>query len=156
VTTTCDGGGNGAAPTTEERFSSSLHASSRSWRMALDRRLKHLGLSQASWMAIASIAKYDTQPSQTELAAKLGVEDPTMVAMIDRLVKAGYVLRQPSETDRRVKLVVLTDAGKLIYAEVMEVATSFRMQLLKDVDPATLLLVTEFLETVQAMTESAL
>jgi MarR family transcriptional regulator for hemolysin len=124
--------------------------------MALDRRLKHLGLSQASWMAIASIAKNATPSSQTELAHKLCVENPSMVAMLDRLVAAGYVTRQPSETDRRVKLIVLTDAGRDIYTQVMEVATSFRMQLLKDVDPATLLLVTEFLETVQAMTELAL
>ena len=39
-----------------ERFSGALHNTSRAWRQALDRRLKYLGVSQASWMTIAGIA----------------------------------------------------------------------------------------------------
>ena len=34
-----------------------------------------------------------------------------MVAMVDRLVKAGFVVRQPCQTDRRINRVVLTEAG---------------------------------------------
>jgi MarR family transcriptional regulator for hemolysin len=41
----------------EERFSGALHNASRAWRQALDRRLKYLGVSQASWMTIAVAAK---------------------------------------------------------------------------------------------------
>lgn len=156
MNTTCSLPDDGSAPTTEQRFSTALHNSARVWRQALDRRLKHLGLGQASWMAIAAIAKFGSPPSQTELANQLGVEDPTMVSMLDRLSKAGFVTRQPSETDRRVKQVHLTDAGRGIYRTVMTEAAGFRMEMLAGVDPAKLLMVTEFLETIQALTESSL
>jgi len=41
-----------------------------------------------------------------------------MVAMVDRLVKAGLVTRAPSTTDRRVKQVLLTDDGKKLYGRI--------------------------------------
>ncbi|MES2260065.1 MAG: MarR family transcriptional regulator [Pseudomonadota bacterium] len=142
-------------PTIDERFSRALHNTARSWRVALDRRLKDLGMGQASWLAIAAVAK--EQPlSQTELARLLGVEDPTMVTMIDRLVKAGYLQRTPSDKDRRVKLVSLTPAGQDIFARVKKEAEAYRHELLEQIDPATLGLVTEFLETLQSAIESKL
>ena len=141
-------------PSIEERFSAALHGTARAWRLAIDRRLKHLGLSQASWMAIAYIAKAKTAPAQTRLAASVGVEDPTMVATIDRLVKAGYVLRTPSETDRRVKLVSLTAAGQQVYDSVAKEAHAVRRALLANADPGVLRTVTEFLEAIQTDIES--
>src|ERR1700722_189150 len=101
----------------QERFSGALHNSSRAWRQALDRRLKYLGLSQASWMTIAVAAQARGPLSQSELADRLAVEGATMVAMVDRLVKAGLVNREPSTTDRRVKRIVLTEAGTLLYGK---------------------------------------
>lgn len=138
----------------EERFSAALHGSARAWRQAIDRRLKHLGISQASWMAIALTAKEKEPPSQTRLAARVGVEDPTMVATIDRLVKAGYMVRTPSPTDRRVKLLSLTDAGREIYLSVKKEAEVVRHEMLGQADPEVLRVVTEFLETMQADIES--
>lgn len=141
-------------PSIEERFSAALHGSARVWRLAIDRRLKHLGLSQASWMAIALTAKETEPPSQTRLAARAGVEDPTMVSTIDRLVKAGYMVRTPSATDRRVKLLSLTPAGQDVYQSVWQEADAFRRELLGKVDPDALNTVTAFLETIQANIES--
>ncbi len=137
----------------EERFSHALHNTARAWRLALDRRMKDLGLSQASWMAIATVAK-GAPMSQTELAAKLGVEDPTMVAMIDRLVKGDYMLRIPSETDRRVKLVHLTDQGRAIYAQLRAVADPFRHEVLKGIDREQLKAMAGLLEALQTTIEN--
>jgi MarR family transcriptional regulator for hemolysin len=138
----------------EERFSAALHGSARAWRLAIDRRLKHLGLSQASWMAIALTAKEKEPPSQTRLAARAGVEDPTMVSTVDRLVKAGYMVRTPSETDRRVKLLSLTPAGQKVYDTVWQEADVLRRELLGTVDPDMLHTVTVFLEAIQTNIES--
>lgn len=140
----------------EDRFSAALHTSARGWRLAVDRRLKHLGISQASWMAIAIIAKAATPLPQTRLAALVGVEDPTMVATIDRLVKAGYALRAPSPTDRRVKLVSLTEAGQDIYRNLKAESDMLRAELLRNIDPQALKLATEVLETLQAGIEAQL
>ncbi|MDR3412815.1 MAG: MarR family transcriptional regulator [Formivibrio sp.] len=142
-------------PALEERFSHALHNTARAWRLAVDRRLKHLGLSQASWLTVAMVAKAAEPLSQSELALRLGVEGATMVAMVDRLVKSGLVVREPSATDRRVKHVVLTDAGNVLYASVKAEALAFRTHLLADIDADRLLAVTELLEQLQAVAESA-
>jgi MarR family transcriptional regulator for hemolysin len=132
--------------TVEERFSDALHSTSRSWRQAVDRRLKYLGVSQASWMTIAIAAKANSPLSQSELADRLGVEGATMVAMVDRLVKAGLVVREASATDRRIKRVVLTPAGLAVYEKVKTQATTLRKQLLAKDDAKKLLVATELLE----------
>ena len=138
----------------EERFSGALHNTSRAWRQALDRRLKYLGVSQASWMTIATAAKASSPLSQSELADRLAVEGATMVAMVDRLVKAGLVVREPSSTDRRVKRVVLTAAGTQLYDRVRTAATAFRRELLANVDAKKLLLATELLEGLQEIIDA--
>jgi MarR family transcriptional regulator for hemolysin len=138
----------------EERFSDALHSTSRSWRQAVDRRLKNLGVSQASWMTIAMAAKARSPLSQSELADKLAVEGATMVAMIDRLVKAGLVLREASTTDRRVKRIVLTPAGFKIYEKVKTEAASLRKELLQNTDPKKLLMATELLEALQGIIDT--
>jgi MarR family transcriptional regulator for hemolysin len=135
----------------EERFSDALHSTSRSWRQAVDRKLKYLGVSQASWMTIAIAAKARSPLSQSELADKLGVEGATMVAMIDRLVKAGLVKREASTTDRRVKRVILTAAGVKIYDKVKAEAAALRKQLLANTDQKQLLVATELLEGLQGI-----
>jgi MarR family transcriptional regulator for hemolysin len=137
----------------EERFSAALHNTSRSWRQAVDRRLKHLGVSQASWMTIALAAKARRPLSQSELADKLAVEPASMVAMIDRLVKAGLVKREASSSDRRIKRVVLTPAGSKIYERVRTEATALRKELLANIDPKRLLIATELLESLQGIIE---
>ena len=140
--------------TLEERFSGALHNTARAWKAAIDRRLKYLGMSQASWTTIAAIAKADAPMSQIELANKLGIEAATMVTMIDRLSKAGLILREASPTDRRVKLIVLTDEGRELFAKVKREADILRMELLADIDAKKLLAATELLEHLQRVTES--
>ncbi len=118
----------------EERFANALCGTARAWRQALDRRLKHLGLSQASWATLEAAATAAPVPSQSELALRLAVEGATMVAMIDRLVDAGLVVREPSTSDRRVKRVVVTAAGRRLYATVQAAAAEARKELLASAD----------------------
>jgi MarR family transcriptional regulator for hemolysin len=139
----------------EERFSAALHGSARAWRQAVDRRLKYMGMSEASWMTIAVAAKSPTALSQSELADRLAVEGATMVAMVDRLVKAGLVIREPSTVDRRIKHVVITEAGQRLYDTVKTQAAAVRTDLLSCIDPRKLAVATEVLETLQGMIDTA-
>lgn len=134
----------------QARFSAALHNTSRAWRQAIDQRLKDLGVSQASWMAIAMVARSATPPSQKQLADLLGVEGPTVVAMLDRLVAADLVRRVAAANDRRVKLIELTADGHAMYAKVKQRADEYRAELLAHSDPATLLAATSVLEQLQA------
>jgi MarR family transcriptional regulator for hemolysin len=139
----------------EERFANALYGTARAWRQAVDRRLKYLGVSQASWMTIAVAAKAHEPLSQSELADRLAVEGATMVAMVDRLVKAGFVKREPSTADRRIKRVVVTEAGYRLFDAVKTEAAAVRKELLSKLDPKKLEVVTEVLEALQGMIENA-
>lgn len=139
-----------------ERFSAALHTTARLWRLALDKRLKHMGIGQSGWMTIAMIAKSAEPMSQRALADLVGVEGPSMVSMLDRLERDGFVTRAPSPLDRRVKLVHLTDAGKTVYGEVRKEATAFRADLLADVDEEMLGAAAVLLETLRKRIEDAL
>jgi len=77
-----------------------------------------------------------------------------MVAMVDRLVKAGLVVREASTTDRRIKRVVLTTAGLQIYEKVRAEAAALRRQLLANTDPKKLLAATELLEGLQGIIDA--
>jgi MarR family transcriptional regulator for hemolysin len=105
-------------------------------------------------MTIAVAAKARSPLSQSELADRLDVEGATMVSMVDRLVKAGLVIREPSTTDRRVKRVVLTPAGNRLYGQVRDEAAAFRKELLATMDPKKLLVATELLESLQDLIDT--
>jgi MarR family transcriptional regulator for hemolysin len=136
------------------RFSVALHHTARIWKTGLDRRLKFLGLSQAAWMAIAMIAKAEQPLSQTELANAVGVETPTMVPMLDRLVRDGLVERLPSPTDRRIKLVALTANGRTVYDKLHAEANAYRQEVLARLDPKALKQATELLEQLRDTLEN--
>jgi len=142
------------APTVEERFSAALHATARSWRLAIDARLKDLGIGQAGWMTIAMIAKAKQPPSQRELADLLGIEGPSVVSMLDRLERGGLVRREPSPNDRRVKLAHLTEDGRTLYARVRKEADAYRSSMLAGLPQETLLAAAELLEGLRARIEN--
>jgi MarR family transcriptional regulator for hemolysin len=77
-----------------------------------------------------------------------------MVAMVDRLVKAGLAVREPSETDRRVKRVVLTEAGHRMYDKVKTEGTALRRELLDRFDRGRLAAATEVLEELQRLIDA--
>lgn len=141
-------------PSIEERFSAALHNSARGWRLAVDRRLRGLGMSQAAWLTVAVAAKARTPLAQVELALRVGVEGATMVAMLDRLAKAGLILRTACADDRRVKRVTLTRAGEALYAKVRLEAAAVRRQLLAGVEAGQLEAATLLLERIQATIDS--
>ena len=143
-------------PTPQERFSTALHATARSWRIALDARLKDLGVGQSGWLTIAILAKSRDDLSQRALADQLGVEGPSVVSMLDRLEAAGLVLRAPCPTDRRVKLIHLTEAGRALYAQVKKQADAVRASVLGDVPPAQLAAATALLEKLRTRIEESL
>lgn len=47
----------------------------------------------------------------TELANRANITPQAMGELVDELEELGYVSRQPDPTDRRAKLIVLTDEG---------------------------------------------
>jgi len=99
-------------------FTHLLYQTAHAWRLAVDRHLKHSGLSMSSWMAIGLIASETRPLTQTELAQMLGLEDASMVPLIDRLVKQELLSRVQPPEDRRKRHLVLTEKGNQAFALV--------------------------------------
>jgi len=85
-----------------------LHDVARLMRVAYDRRMKPLGLTRSQWWVLNRLY-FNEGISQSELAALLDIEKPTLGRLLDRLEDKGWVQRVADATDRRTKRVHLTD-----------------------------------------------
>ncbi|GJL37165.1 Transcriptional regulator SlyA [Phytobacter ursingii] len=116
-------------------FSHLLYLTAHHWRLAVDRRLRGLGMSQASWVAVAAIARNETPLSQSELAQELGIENATLVPLINRLVEQQLVQRVLTDQDKRKRLLIATEQGMALYYQVKTVADDLREEILSVISP---------------------
>lgn len=121
-----------------QTFTHLLYQAAHAWRLAVDRHLKHSGLSMSSWMAIGLIASSKHPLTQTELAQLLGLEDASMVPLIDRLVKQELLTRVQPPEDRRKRHLLLTEKGNQAFAVVKKEADALRADLMQEIDPEAL------------------
>jgi DNA-binding MarR family transcriptional regulator len=71
-----------------------------------------LGITQAGLRALLAVDPDHPRPMR-DLARDINCDPSYVTAMIDDLEQAGYAARQASAADRRVKIVALTDTGRL-------------------------------------------
>jgi MarR family transcriptional regulator for hemolysin len=129
----------------DERFENALRNAALAWRHAVDRRLRRLGVDRMSWMTVTAASQARQPLSQSALADALGVSRASMVHTIDRLVKNGFVKRESSTLDRRLKRIVVTDAGAQLYSSLSLEVAAVRRQVLATVEPEKLVHLTDFL-----------
>ena len=125
--------GNTAKGFPEERFGALLHEVARRWRGALDTRLKPLGLSQAKWRTLFYLQMHDAPLNQKTLANLLGVEGPTLVGLLDRLGREGWLTRREDQADRRCKDVVLLPKARETARHIQDIAFDLERELLKGI-----------------------
>ncbi|EPG8279552.1 MarR family winged helix-turn-helix transcriptional regulator [Klebsiella aerogenes] len=116
-------------------FSHLLYLTAHHWRLAVNRRLKNLGMSQASWVAVSAIARNEQPLSQSELEQELGVESATIVPLINRLVELELVERVKPDSDKRKRLLVATAKGMALFHQVKAVADDLREEILTAITP---------------------
>ena len=105
------------------------------WRQLLDRRLRPLGLSQATWRALFNLERMGETTSQRVLAERIGIEGPSLVRLLDSLERSGLVARGPCPGDRRAKSLQLTPRARALLTSLHRVAREVREELLADVPP---------------------
>jgi len=79
------------------------------------RRVHELGLTPPQAGALRQLSE---PLSQRELAACLHYDASNITAIVDGLERRGLVRRQIDTSDRRVRRLVLTDAGKEVLAKL--------------------------------------
>src|SRR6266704_4909051 len=123
---------------TAETLGQLLHGTARAWRTKLDARLKPMGLSQAKWRTLMHLSLARDALTQAEIAGRLGVEEPTVVALLHRLEREAWITRTNSPHDRRCKMVLLGQRAQRVIAEINATADKLLHELLADIKKSDL------------------
>ncbi|MGA9665496.1 MAG: MarR family transcriptional regulator [Gallionella sp.] len=113
----------------DEQFAESLHQVAHAWRTELDRRLRPSGFSHSRWLLLLHLSRHDGC-THRELAQHMGIEAATLVRLVDRMEQEGLLKRCGSETDRRVKHLWLSAAGKKAVELIRAHAGELRKEIL--------------------------
>jgi MarR family transcriptional regulator, transcriptional regulator for hemolysin len=73
--------------------------------------------------------------TQSEIARLVGLDKTTMVVTMDELEAAGLAERRPSSTDRRARVIAVTDAGKRKVKQADKVLDRVRSDVLSVLEP---------------------
>jgi MarR family transcriptional regulator for hemolysin len=130
-----------------------LHGTARAWRLKLDERLKPMGLSQAKWRTLLRLSMATGPLTQAEIAAHLGIEEPTLVTLLHRLEDDRWVARKNSSHDRRCKTVHLTRRAQRVIEEINSAAFKLRHELLDEVSASDLHTCIRVLDHIQQRAE---
>ena len=72
----------------------------------------------------------------TDLAAREGITQPGMTALVNRLTESGWAQKLSDPSDRRATLVRITDAGRAALAERRSARTEVLLSAIAELDPS--------------------
>jgi len=114
-------------------FSQGLTFVARRWRNLMNEELRAVGQSQARWGILYWISVFGDTVNQTELADKIGVEQPTLGRVLRDLESEGLIVRSAGNADRRAKVIRLTAAAKPLMREIDRIQSRVRSRLLSGI-----------------------
>lgn len=137
------------ASSPRDRFGIRFSLLSRLWRRTIDQQMAAVGLADISWAPLIHLAESGDGVSQKELASLVGIDGSSLVRLLDTLEARGHIERCTAPADRRVKLVMLTDAGRAAVIDIRSQLLAIEHQMLADLDDADLLRMLDALELIQ-------
>jgi MarR family transcriptional regulator for hemolysin len=137
-----------------DEFGLLLFGTARAWRTKLDQRLRPLGLSQGKWRTLMHLASADNELTQKEIAQRMGIEEPTLAGLLDRLQNDGWIERRSSANDRRCKIIHLQQPSNPVLRQIFNAAHDLRHELIADIPPRDLQITMRVLERVRTKAEA--
>jgi MarR family transcriptional regulator for hemolysin len=114
----------------------------------INEELAALGITHRQWEVLAWIS-FAGEMSQTELAEKMGIEAPTLVGVLDRMERDGWIMRVPSEVDRRKKMIRPTEKVEPVWAQMVACGMGIRARATRGLGPEQLQALRDILETMR-------
>jgi MarR family transcriptional regulator for hemolysin len=121
----------------------------RVWRRKADQTLSAHGLSEATAHPLLILSRGGAGVRQGVLAEEMGLEGPSVVRLIDLLAAEGLVERREDPTDRRAKILYLTDLGQAKADEIRRVMRRLRSDLMKGIAPDQLAIAFDVLSRIE-------
>ena len=97
----------------------------------LARRLAPHGVAPGAWYFLRVLWEEDGL-TQRELAARIGMQEPTAVMALRGMEEAGWIIRIRSEEDRRKTHIHLTPAGRALREVLLPEARAVIAQATRD------------------------
>ncbi|MCQ8781348.1 MarR family winged helix-turn-helix transcriptional regulator [Mangrovibrevibacter kandeliae] len=97
----------------------------------------NLQLTYGEIRTLAHAARYRGS-RQAALAERMGIEPMTVSAFLDKLEMKGLVERQVDPSDRRAKIVVVTQQAAVIFDEIRPVVLAMYERMVAGIDDADL------------------
>lgn len=110
---------------------------SRAWNLyekALNAELLPTGVTFRQAQVLGFLA-LEGDLSQVELAERMKVEPPTLVGILDRMERDGWIARTECSDDRRKKMIRPTPRSEPVWAIVVDVAMRIRARALEGLTP---------------------
>ncbi|MCQ4935224.1 MULTISPECIES: MarR family winged helix-turn-helix transcriptional regulator [Anaerotignum] len=98
-----------------------------------NRRMIKYGSTRIQWIALYFLLNTDKEMSQKELASLMNIQDPSLARLIDRMERDGLIRRIENQKDKRMKILELTEAGRLKAESLMHCGQEFSDLLLEDI-----------------------
>ncbi len=113
-------------------FGGAIVVFARRWRMFVDEKLAESGLTDASWTPLIYLHSLGDGLLQKELAAASGLDESSLVRLIDILSERGLLERRIDPDDRRARRLNLTDTGKRTASAIRAQLVALEKELLAD------------------------
>ncbi len=92
-------------------------------KISLENRLRPIGLTPNTWSVLMALGEED-HLNQTDISHRTFLDGATTTRALDLLEARGFIERNRDDSDRRVQIVALTEAGQEVYHDTAVFGTS--------------------------------
>jgi MarR family transcriptional regulator for hemolysin len=93
--------------------------------------------------------------SQTDIAERMRIEPPTLVGILDRMERDGWIRRDGDKTDRRRKFVEAMPAARPVWNKIVAAAKRVRARATRGMTASQLVQLKKLLSVVQENLQEA-
>jgi MarR family transcriptional regulator for hemolysin len=136
-------------PDTENRPAFSLLCTIRAFESAFNHELQGSGVTFRQAQVLSRLSAHGDL-SQTELAEKMQIEPSTLVRILDRMEKNGWIARHDSPTDRRKKVIRATAKVQPEWAHIQASKARVEQRAVRGLSPQQIETLQETLELIRA------
>ena len=114
------------------------HLIRRLQQIAVGLFLEETAVHELTPVQFAALSAVDAAPGidQRSLARRIGFDTSTIGGVIDRLERRGLMQRQTSPTDRRVRLLCVTESGEKLLGDVQPLMLRAQERILGPLTPS--------------------
>ncbi|MGL4862045.1 MarR family winged helix-turn-helix transcriptional regulator [Cetobacterium sp.] len=103
----------------------------------LSLKFRDYDITPEQWVVLKELSNED-KISQNEISLRVGKDKNNIKALIDKLEKKEYVIRQQDTNDKRAFLIILTDKAYLLIEELKDIDKAFNEEISQNLNQSDL------------------